>query len=62
MKHVGDVVASVASVAAAFVTWLSRAAETATPILSAAVLIATLGWWVIRYRDWWRTGKTKGDA
>lgn len=40
------------------VTVISYWAGILTPILSFLVLAATLGWWVIRYAEWWRTGRT----
>jgi hypothetical protein len=55
IKVAGDAAASVAG----FITILSTWAGVLTPILSLLVLIATLGWWVIRYAEWWRTGGTK---
>ncbi|KUR71166.1 hypothetical protein AQZ52_10870 [Novosphingobium fuchskuhlense] len=39
------------------VTVISYWAGILTPILSFLVLAATLGWWLIRYREWWLTGR-----
>ena len=54
LKTAGDAAASITG----FITILSTWAGVLTPILSLLVLIATLGWWVIRYVEWWRTGTT----
>lgn len=56
LKTLGDAVASMTG----FVTVLSTWAGLLTPILSLLVLIATLGWWVIRYAEWW-SGPKLGD-
>lgn len=53
-KHLLDNAAGMTGV----VTVISYWAGILTPILSFLVLAATLGWWVIRYREWWRSGRT----
>ena len=57
IKHAGDLAASIT----AGVTIVSQWAGVLTPIVSLLVLLATLGWWIIRYAEWLRTGKTGGD-
>lgn len=54
LKHVGDVGASITF----GVTMVSQWAGLLTPIVSLLVLLATLGWWIIRYIEWWYGGKT----
>lgn len=53
-KHLLDNAAGMTGV----VTVISYWAGILTPILSFVVLAATLGWWVIRYMEWWRSGRT----
>lgn len=53
LKHVGDIGASAASVSVVVSQW----AQIITPILSMIIAIATLAWWIIRFADWWKTGR-----
>ncbi|CAB5162139.1 hypothetical protein UFOVP152_6 [uncultured Caudovirales phage] len=56
LKHAADIGASIT----AGVTLLSQWAGILTPIVSLLVLLATLGWWAIRYIEWWKSGGTGG--
>lgn len=57
VKHVADV----GMTAGAFLAWASQEAQLVTPIVTMLIALLALGWWIIRYWNWHRTGKQGGE-
>lgn len=56
LKHVVDLVATVATIFAGATTFL----QAVTPFFTGLSAIMAFGWWCLRYREYRRTKKTGG--
>ena len=54
LRHLGDLGAT--SLWA--VSLASQWAQLLTPIATLVLTLLGILWWIIRFRDWWRTGRT----
>ena len=53
--HILDIVSTLGGLFAV----ASRFADLVHPIVSGLVGVATLGWWALRYVEWWRFGRKR---